>query len=127
LGAELEHLMPFAIAAEIVGDPDVAAMRKEQHPGAEMRHQLARRVELEDGIERRAVAGERHAGLHLRRRCEHAAALGHPDALAVPDRRRGGGSSPTGGPRASSPSSRSSGTDRAASWWAWWSAPTPSR
>ena len=66
VGAELEHLWPLPSLAEAVGHPDVAvavdvnAVREQQHSGAEALHQLAGRIELEDRVELRAVAVERH-------------------------------------------------------------------
>ena len=89
VGTELEDLMAFAGGAEGVGHPHIAiavdmkAVRKQKQPGPETLHQRAGRVELENGVEIRAVAGERATRLEERRGRERAAALGDPDAGAV--------------------------------------------
>ncbi len=55
--AELEHLIAFGIFCRAVNQPDVSlsvhmdSMGADEHPGAKARHELARRIELEDGRE----------------------------------------------------------------------------
>ena len=105
LRAELDHLMPDQLRGRgrrrrrrrsgsgaargtrtvvvRVGHPDVAvaidvdAVRERDHAGAEALHELAGRVELQHGIERRHRAGRRIGA------AVHAAALAHPDRSAV--------------------------------------------
>src|SRR5262249_30466652 len=77
VGAELEDRVAFAVAARLIGRPDIAlpvdmeAMRAIDQAGAEARNELAVLVELHDRIESRidaVVAG---------------AAVVRPDALAI--------------------------------------------
>ena len=66
--------LSFHFAADAIGHPDIAfevdvqAMRENEHAGAERLYQLSGRVELENGIEVRAVAIEYFAFAHLRGR-----------------------------------------------------------
>jgi hypothetical protein len=94
--------LPLGAAADAVGDPDITlevdrqAVREHEHPGAELLHQFAGGIELQDRIEIRTVAVEDLALAHLRRRDEtlRAAALRDPDAAAVTVDADAGGRAP---------------------------------
>src|SRR5205085_6676835 len=56
VGTEFENLMPLALDADAVGDPDIAvaidvqAVREDQHSGAEALDQLAGGIEFENRV-----------------------------------------------------------------------------
>ena len=109
VGAELEHLVAFAVAAEAVGHPhvavavDVQAVREQQQAGAEALQQLAGRIEFEDRVEVR-TRRKRTAG---RDRCATAGGIRRsarrPRRWCRRDRWRPRWSSPMSGLRASVP------------------------